>query len=114
MPAPINLTQFTSTAGLAILIGIILQGVKMFRPDSETNNDLPKIALYIGIIASIAIGIAVGGIPLAPTNQAFAALLAWILSGVVAALTATGGYEQLKQWGQSKRDPAQSQPTTPS
>ena len=79
----VDLSQFGSIAGLAALVGLIIQVVK-----SQIQKTLiPYVAIGIGIVLAVLIGLALGQI------HAAADVASWIVGGLLSGVAAIGGYE---------------------
>lgn len=79
----VDITQFTSVLGLAILVGIIVQLVK---PTLK-----PHLIPYAAILAGVSLALVTGWVLGALTTPA--EVFSYVLGGVFAALLAVGGYE---------------------
>jgi len=88
----VDLTQFATVAGLAVLIAVILT---VFCPPGGgklTETRVPYIAVILGILLSVAIGYSTEALT-SPRH-----LTAWVIGGILAGLTAIG-YSQASRFG---------------
>ena len=82
----VDLSQFATVGGLAVLIAVIVQFVKQWLPQPSGPS---LFALVVGLVLSPLIGAVLGHI-LVPAD-----VLSWIIGGFFAAVAATGGYSQV-------------------
>lgn len=80
----LDLSQFGTVAGLAVIIGLLVQFTKPQLPTGVLPW-LPWIACLLGAVLAVIDGIA--------TGQATQALAQLALTGVLGGLTATGLYQ---------------------
>lgn len=84
----IDLTQFGSVVGLAVLVGVLLQLVKLrMAPDDPQKPNLPYYAVGLGIALAVLIAGVMGNLD-SPQD-----VLSYAIGGLFSGLTAIGGYE---------------------
>lgn len=88
----VDLDQFATVAGLAVLIALILTVFFPQETGKTDNRRLPYVALGVGVLLSVAIGWATEGIK-TPRD-----CVAWVIGGVLAGFTAIG-YNQASRFG---------------
>ena len=79
----IDLSQFQTVVGLAVLIGIIVQFVKGYL----TAGVIPWVAIVLGIVLAVVIGMVKSEL------VSSEAVVSYVIGGLLAGLTAIGGYE---------------------
>ncbi len=79
----VDLTQFGTVAGLALLVGIVIQVLKPL----VAAKVVPYLALGLGLVLAVLIGFALGRI----TSTEL--LASYLVGGLLAGLAAIGGYE---------------------
>lgn len=79
----IDISQFGSVAGLAVLIAIIVQ---LFK-GAVTSEKVPFFAVGVGILIALLVAQVQGGL------RTPADLVSNVVGGLLAALVAVGGYE---------------------
>ena len=79
----IDLSEFQTVVGLAVLVGIIIQFVKGYLDAAV----VPWAAIVLGIVLAVVIGLVREQIGSAD------AAVSYIIGGLLAGLTAIGGYE---------------------
>jgi small basic protein len=99
----IDLAQFGTVAGLAILVGVIIQVFKASVPADK----VPYLAILVGIVLSL--GIAEVRNELLTSES----VVSYLIGGFFAALTAIGGYEAtLNRWQAPTNPPTPPTPPT--
>ncbi len=83
----VDLSQFAGVGGIAALAGLVGVIIGAFYPKSWSTDYKPHVATVLAIVLAILIGLATGSL------KTGADWLSWGLGGLLAGLSAVGGYE---------------------